>query len=151
MLPDGRAGADARGGGGGARHRRENCVVVRAQNPPGRPGGPRAGVHGRAARTKPQSRENEPMTEDELPQGELDDAEAEAELSQIHPDELLITRYLINGLTPDERARFEARLEDDDDFYARAWPAIQVWRVASRLDVPMAELGDPHYAAGPMP
>jgi anti-sigma-K factor RskA len=53
------------------------------------------------------------MTEDERRQTRLDD---EAQPGRLRPDDLFITKYVMNSLSPDERARFEARLEDDDHF-----------------------------------
>ena len=67
-----------------------------------------AAGHDLTARTGEQ-----PMTEDERRQARLDD---EAEPGRLRPDDLFITKYLMKSLSPDERARFEARLEDDDHF-----------------------------------
>jgi ferric-dicitrate binding protein FerR (iron transport regulator) len=63
------------------------------------------------------------------------EAEVRAELSE--PDSAdygLVTRYLANELSPEDRERVEERLSTDPEFRALAEPLFMIWRIPLQLD-----------------
>lgn len=49
------------------------------------------------------------------------------DLSTIDPDIVVLADYLANELTPEERAKVDARLASDGEFHEKAWPLIAAW------------------------
>ena len=71
------------------------------------------------------------MTDHTLPPtGPNEDATA---VTPIDPDIVLITDYLADALSPDERARVDERLEQDTDFHTKVWPLMVAWYAPSRM------------------
>jgi hypothetical protein len=55
-------------------------------------------------------------------------------VTPMDPDIALITDYLADALSPDERARVDDRLAQDAEFHTKVWPLMVVWYSPARAE-----------------
>ena len=54
------------------------------------------------------------------------------------PEIVLISDYLANLLSPEQKAEVERRLADDLDFFGKVWPSLQLWQMTHHVRVARA-------------